>query len=571
MKTDIYEMAKSFNSKNLYQRKLAEAFTYNSDERQLKIAQKIANVLLNSIGKSTHLCKLAYPFQRAEALIGYFGIVKGSNDPSAIRINFEIHGDTSKVHSIDIYQGVADIEEPLSTLHITDPTLNIVQILKQAAGQLLDTEIGIRENRYSYSTKNRAHHSKRLKEAAIKDAMLDYLSQGGSPKYSDWVRYATSEGFSISNPTHFRSVTKEYEAGEGSMTSAGTNQGFQISPAEPEEPLWSEEDALIFEDNEEQEALEAFQEAVAYTAQMSRTPIGQGYDFLFIYGSPGVGKSYRVEQTLEAEKANLSKNNMEVRTVTGGIAGYTGLLTMLYEHREGFLIILDDNDNIIDGKNQTASNILKGAMQTDPRTRRVQLAVGDKKALFGKGGAEEPEDTPEGLYDEADAEIFEESLNTAYRIQSRGKNIIFEKASGLHQIREAEAASEDSPRDFMFKSKMIIISNLMGIPEALEDRCHNIGMLFTFEQVAAIIDDALEYIDIPGIDMPTRQKVFDFITRNKKGIQHKATRAGSGDLVLTFRKFAKACLAYQSAINEGLGETTAFKWCYKQLYKKQKR
>ncbi len=100
-----------------------------------------------------------------------------------------------------------------------------------------------------------------------------------------------------------------------------------------------------------------FDIAVSITEQAARGEITGAV----IYGKPGVGKTFAIEETLN--KLNVDYNRIS------GVASPGGLYDLLYNGREkGQVILADDCDSILD--NDDSISLLKAALDTK-RTRSV--------------------------------------------------------------------------------------------------------------------------------------------------------------------------------------------------------
>ncbi len=83
-----------------------------------------------------------------------------------------------------------------------------------------------------------------------------------------------------------------------------------------------------------------------------------------VFGAPGVGKTYSVEQELEHSVVQKRLNNY---TIIRGTCSAIGLYQALYATRDGGVVVLDDSDSVFG--DEEAFNILKTAL--DSTNRRV--------------------------------------------------------------------------------------------------------------------------------------------------------------------------------------------------------
>jgi len=87
---------------------------------------------------------------------------------------------------------------------------------------------------------------------------------------------------------------------------------------------------------------------------------------LFLCGNPGMGKSFMTRKTLES--AGVMNR---VVWKQGSIAGFTGLLQVLWDNRKNKILVLDDCDNLLTRKDQSTLNILKAALNTNQSDRVI--------------------------------------------------------------------------------------------------------------------------------------------------------------------------------------------------------
>lgn len=84
---------------------------------------------------------------------------------------------------------------------------------------------------------------------------------------------------------------------------------------------------------------------------------------MIVAGAPGVGKTYTLEQRLEAAVAT---NRIKAYTPIKGSVSPIGLYTTLYENRKsGNVIVLDDIDSVFN--DEESLNLLKGALDSSDR------------------------------------------------------------------------------------------------------------------------------------------------------------------------------------------------------------
>ena len=370
----------------------------------------------------------------------------------------------------------------------------------------------------------------------IKQFVSEVGDEGGSfsSMYRKYMQWAHNNGERVVSDITFTEYLKKLRAG-ASAPRARTD--VQVQPGIPDDPAEQPPEYDEFE-------LEILNNNVLYKYAMLAEIVKKIvtwdplYRNAFIYGAGGVGKTYTVTQVIK-EFADPNR----VVVYKGAISGFTGLLQILWQDREGKIIILDDNDAILENIN--ALNLLKGAMENaDPRI------VSYTRFKRGKPvSKEEKRDTV------IDVSRLHERIVTVY---AKGEKLFeefvspaearwYEKASGIridkHALREDfETEGEDTeddelffgkldpnvdpafgydetegvPDKFQFTSRVIFISNLMKVPQPLMDRCISIGLLLTKQQILDLIEDKLDFImkaEAPQVSLDEKKEVLEFMRK----------------------------------------------------------
>lgn len=184
-----------------------------------------------------------------------------------------------------------------------------------------------------------------------------------------------------------------------------------------------------------------------------------------ITGSGGLGKTYTTKKVLESHGLQRS-DDMDIGDIIYGrakgyavISGYTtakALFRKLWEHREGWVVVLDDCDAAL--KSADAVNILKGA--------------GD----------------------------------------SGERRIITWNAENFN-------AEDDLPKSFEFKSSIIIITNLdrMKVPQPIRSRSMNADVSMTRDEVIQRIETLIESGEfMPQYPIEAKYDVLDYMKDSVK-------------------------------------------------------
>lgn len=230
-----------------------------------------------------------------------------------------------------------------------------------------------------------------------------------------------------------------------------------------------------------------------------------GVNGAFVYGTGGSGKTRTITDLIK-------ENGAWDRTLfrSGAVAGFTGLLTLLFKNRQGKIIVLDDNDDQL--KVQRSINLLKIALNLDD-PRNITYSRSEL------GGSRR------GRGQDANAHAEESVQREAIDLNRLG--VDFANDAGISQAEMID--------DFTFKSKMIFISNLTKIPQPLADRTFAIELNFTKEDMLKLIQSRMEklFTDLRGVTTADKEYVFNFMQQFKKHIP-----------VVTFRIFKKLVSIY---------------------------
>jgi hypothetical protein len=237
-----------------------------------------------------------------------------------------------------------------------------------------------------------------------------------------------------------------------------------------------------------------------------------GVNGAFIYGTGGSGKTRTIMDLIK-------ENGAWERTIfrTGAIQGFTGLVTLLFKNRRGKLVVLDDNDDILD--NKKAINILKGALNMDnPRQITYTQSEIKKPATATRRGR--------GAHAASSGDAEEESVKRE-AIDLNQIGIDFDNDAGIAQAEMID--------DFIFTSKMIFISNLTKMPQPLQDRCFEVEMNFSKDDMLKLIRMRMNALfkDVASCTAEDKEYVYDFMMTFKGHIKN-----------LTFRTFKKLVSIY---------------------------
>jgi hypothetical protein len=273
---------------------------------------------------------------------GYYGF----HDKGAFRIDVNSEG---VIVQINIWKSPGDLNHPdikIDTSH-DDIHSQIDSIIQSFQGKMIESSFLESEELL-------------LITEGVKEDVSDFILENPNSlemknvdAFKRYLLWANSNGKKTISQVYFNNTFKSLKE-----TPPSTSMAEELTVVEP-----TEEDIFVKDIMEN----EIFYKAAMYENILRRMSRGDpGIVSLFVYGSPGLGKTYLAKKILREEGVWESK----VVYKSGSIAGFTGLLQLLWDNRKGKIIVLDDNDSILVG-NIAAANILKACLNTDPDDRVV--------------------------------------------------------------------------------------------------------------------------------------------------------------------------------------------------------
>lgn len=209
--------------------------------------------------------------------------------------------------------------------------------------------------------------STRLQEAAAEDVDKFFKSIGGyaydkpiSDLYTSYEQWAGIHDKKQISASYFHILAKEWLIKNGHYANLEITKG-NIEKTEIPDP--AQEDTLTQDVLNNQILYKVSLAEHAVQRMAKNDPL---INALFIYGTAGMGKTTLV-------KKNLKDVWDRVVYKSGAVAGFTGLLQLLWNYRKGKIIVLDDNDNLIRSKSlkDQTINILKAALNTEESGRVI--------------------------------------------------------------------------------------------------------------------------------------------------------------------------------------------------------
>jgi hypothetical protein len=193
---------------------------------------------------------------------------------------------------------------------------------------------------------------------------------------------------------------------------------------------------------------------------------------LIIYGSPGTGKTFEVTKTLNDEGLQEDKDYFFVK----GKITPAALYKLLYMHREGDIIVLDDTDSVWGDKE--AANILKAALDSY-----------DKRVISW----ESTRTAPVTKMSKLELEMYMRELDG--------------------ELQENPETKKKLPSKFPYEGRIIFISNLTGdeFDSAVLSRSAKIDMTLTTEQILLRIEKLLPFLGDKNVPLNVKKEIFEYL------------------------------------------------------------
>lgn len=480
-----------------------EAFKAGSSA---SVVEKMYRILSRKVGKEFKLS--TYPTEysnKAGKFLGYYAML-GSN--TLVRINFLL-GKSDNVFSLDIF--TKNTSRPDKTIYLKG--FNIVQIIDQIADVFTGEFDHYNESvsQEDERLEEAIHHSELVTiwvEMEENSSLLENIDKQRAnieDEFARFSRFCTVEHgrkppkkssaylFLISKYVEFKHLSYRIPA-------------IEVLTGLKEDPINTDSTAeTAFSELIENEHLLKFRVLEYYVNQVA---IGNpAYMGVYIYGDGGVGKSYLAKKYLEPLPQTVY--------MTGRMKGYTGLMKFLYDNKDDAIIVLDDVLTNEELKNAGIVTLLKNALDPEP-PRRIQLQTAYESKIVGNR-------------DGVIVYLTEEEMKDYQKLYENNEVIDMTSSEGMSSI-----------NDFTFNSKMLFLTNYSKIPQALQDRCWALQMIFSNDQIMDIIDINIEKI-APN-NVPEAKELFNIMGINQITVEDKKdvsefmrTRNSSG---LTKRKYS---------------------------------
>jgi hypothetical protein len=446
---------------------------------------------------------------------GSFDAYYGFYSTGAVRI--ETNGD--EIIGVSIYNNPRSLNSPSYRINLNniDPNEEIDTIVAIMLGR--GDSLVRKVSDPSITSKDSIFESNREDIDSFMKSIGGYAyNKKISSLYHSFLQWASVTGHKEVSSAYFSTLAHEWLIVNGK----GKYEHIKVTKG-------SEEKTNVNSAQEDEFIDEIYNNEVYYKAEMAEHAVKRMMmndaliNALFLCGSPGMGKTTLVLDTIKQFKDYNSK----IVYKKGTIKGFTGLLQLLWDYRKNKVIILDDCDNLLkdNEKNFSAISILKAALETQQNGRIISYVRAKKK----------PIPTTESIKENIENLIEVSSWFDA--TSDINKNYTNKNADN----KKSEISNEDDPDsvpdEFLFESKMIFISNKTDIPETIGDRCLAIQLNYTKDQALKIIETKLDSLcpEYPDLSLEDKKLILKFMK------QHKAQAT-----TISFRTFIHIAVLFMS-------------------------
>ena len=462
----------------------------------------------------------------------YAGFVASAlNKPFKLRFNF-ILSKSDEIVSVDYYKS-KKLAVPTYTID-----LNGVNIVK-----VVETIVLVINGEY----KEGRHQSKPVLQEALrkKDLLQQWFDsdptikadlEGGKgdietyyQKYKDYANQQRWNSSKVFNQVQFSIALKKLGKEHGYNFKV---KGVRVRRGVSETPIVQPSDGekefnALFVENAHLKMFDALEVNVGMVADSSPFITS-----VIIYGQPGIGKTYMVTEIL---KEKGLKEDKDYVTFTGKVAGSQGLIQLLWDYRQGWILVFDDFDSVFDDASRL--DILKGALD-DKAQRFISYPKKRKKGTETDGTSNEISDNTNAFVVQDGETLDMTSVTVDSDLANRDvDNVSIKSVPGT-------TAFNDIPAKFEFKSHVIFISNKMNFDTAILSRSVPIKIDLTYEQTLDLIRSKLSGVmkEYPIITDDLKEYVLDFLVE----------LSGTLDSI-DFRKFKQAivqAMCYGKTVEE---------------------
>ena len=441
-----------------------------------RVVEILKNRIERQTGQTLYDTKIVDTIDKEDGR--YYGVfIMFSDGKHAIRLNWKTADTSSSIIGIDFWAGVT--ANPQYSIDTED--VNIVQIVNI----IDDLVAGTQSSEITEDTKYFEAKVKNFKDvkdflekkgySIIKDPAFTvrrYIVTNKKNKTKVAIRYIPTmdEMYGDIQEMGIEGFLERFDADSGSK-----NKSAKVKPAGKETPVPKESTPFdsLFED-----PLSA-DEVFALLEQGVNDVIRGLSKTLIITGSPGVGKTFSVTKQLAGENSISFK---------GGITSAAALYKMLFVYNEpGKIIIFDDLDELF--KDRECVNILKGALDSTANPEVSYISNNTVDSLYYQ--------VLTGERDRDDPEVVRTLNKLKIDIEA-----VSDKRFEVMQMKAQDPFAQAAilPNKFVFKSKVIFISNLYldELPGALVSRGGTkIEINLTLEEIVKRIESILDKLEVP--------------------------------------------------------------------------
>lgn len=461
--------------------------------------------LMDVIGRRARVSGIkvsSVPVHYANKYGTFVGFFVGYNGNETLRFNFERRGSSDKFHSIDKY--IVKKFMPEYTIDLQG--FNVVQVVDYVADILsgeywkyaesVEFSKGRLSERVTFGT---AVSGWLENNPPIKDEIGGVVRTKNSSKITDVVRKYLPSFEEHLNQIGHRGSSNNYGALRHHLRKYFENENVDASgiptvevlPGSAENALApSSEGQKIYDELMLNQHIYKFQVLKKYCLEIKRG--NKNFKSLYIYGDGGIGKSFWVKKILLTHPNAVYK--------AGHVSGYTGLIEVLYEHREGKILILDDVLTDANMNTPSIGNILKAALDPDPPRVIEVMRAGQRESHYHMGKFYLNDE------DYKEFKVFEE-------------RVMQEKKKLQEDFDFVDVTTPiDTPSRFTYDSTTVFITNYKKVPQPIQDRCWFIKMEFTNKQIIDLIEDSLKTA-IPDGDIRTLEEMYQEIAPEPTSVE----------------------------------------------------
>ena len=234
------------------------------------------------------------------------------------------------------------------------------------------------EMREAFWTAYMTNGSEKMEEGfSIKNAIKDYVAKNGGK--IDVDVFIDSLPADVPTAKYYKSHRDEAEKQLNAYLAKNPAVASQVS-AEPAKPFSADDltndlaKELVTSGgdgiDEVMSAKDSAEDKFSTIYSIAKTIFqGKGIKHhAFIYGDPGVGKTYSVKKAMQVEfpKGPLAKKGYSIEWNSGDIGkAASNMVSFFYKNRQNRVIVLDDCDSFVLAKDQAIQNLLKGMLDLD--------------------------------------------------------------------------------------------------------------------------------------------------------------------------------------------------------------